>query len=158
MRHCQGKDTSTVLSACVRVIDCYWKRSSFTLSQAGTAHANWASLAVCQGLIKAASVGKRDEGEYHVLFICVSCCTVICSSPFICGQSVASCSTNSTLPKIVPSTFKPSQCANQNHITMSRYPVKSILNRVLIDLLMLFGTGLPVFAVAVAVLCWDSAQ
>lgn len=33
LRHCQGKNTSCVLSGRVRVIDCYWKLSSFTLCQ-----------------------------------------------------------------------------------------------------------------------------
>lgn len=109
-----------------------------------------ASLAGCQGLIKAACVGERDEGEYHAhaLSVCaspLSCCALICTGPFVCGLSVASYSTNCPLSKIVPSILKPSQCAKQNHITVSRHPVKGISNHVLIDLLMLVGPGLAVF-------------
>lgn len=118
LRRCQGNGTSSVLSTCVRVIDCHWKRSSFTLSQVWTtqqvaAHANWASLAVCQGFMKAACVWRGMEVNstcMHCVYVCL-CWTLICTSPFSCGQSVASCLTNCALSTIVPSALKPSECA-----------------------------------------------
>lgn len=153
-RRCQGKDTSSVLSARVRVIDCCWKRSSLTLSQvwtaAGRTHADGGQFGWLSRSHKSCLCGKRDEGEYHVhaLSVCaslLSCCTLICTSPFVCGLSVASYSTNCPLSKIVPSILKPSQRAKPNHITVSRHPVKGILNHVLIDLLMPVGPGLAEF-------------
>lgn len=63
---------------------------------AGRMHANWGSLAVCQGLIKAACVGRGMKVDImQALSVCVcvclmSCCTVIYTSPFIYGQSVRS--------------------------------------------------------------------
>lgn len=41
---------------------------------AGRAHGNRASLAVCQGFVKAACVGREDDSGYHahVLSLCVS--------------------------------------------------------------------------------------
>lgn len=82
---------------------------------AGSAHANWARLAVCQGFMKAACAwrGMRVNSTHmYCVYVCLGW-TLICTSPFICGQSVASCSTNCTLSMIVPSALEPSQCAKQ---------------------------------------------
>lgn len=50
-------------------------------------HANWASLALCQGFIKAAPVGRGVRvGIMCMYCLCVClCCTIICISPFIFG-------------------------------------------------------------------------
>lgn len=77
LRHCQGKDTSSVLSACVRLIDCYWKQSSFTSSQVWTADTQQVESmqTVCQGLIKAACVGRGMKVNImQASSVCVCVC------------------------------------------------------------------------------------
>lgn len=72
--------------------------------------------------------GEMGEDEYHVHVLCVSVLYVnLHQSLYLWPEC---CKLLNQLWKIVPSTFKPSQRAKQNHITMSRYPVRSILNHV----------------------------
>lgn len=106
LRHCQGNDTSSVLSACVRVIDCYWKPSSFTLSQVWTADTQQVELmqtGPCWLFVKVSwkplvwGDGKGVNAMYMDCLCMCLCCTLICITPCICGQSVASCSTNCSL-------------------------------------------------------------
>lgn len=77
---------------------------------AGRTHANWASLALCQGFMRAACEEEMGWGWVLCARIVLRCvhlrCTLICITPFICGQGVASCSNQLyALSKIEPSTF-----------------------------------------------------
>lgn len=104
LRQRQGKDVSSILSACVRLIDCYWKLSNFILIQVGTADTQqvelmhtgpgWLFVKVSWKLLVWGDGKRSNIPCMDYLSVCVPVVQLIYISFFICGQSVASCSAN----------------------------------------------------------------
>lgn len=112
---------------------------------AGRAHAYWARLAVCQGFMKAACVGRREEVEYLVhglsICVCVPVVQLIYITVFICGQSVASCSANCS-QRLCHRHFSRHDVPNEKpQYRFQTSCEKSIFSYVFIHLLMPLGSG-----------------